>query len=89
MFSAMVRAVIDRHVTRESSLTESRTGIGLGSWPGGMPDDPGSSLRVPGQVEGAGEDHSLFAGDHLFPTGENPDAECGAQVEALVEAVLR
>lgn len=50
-----------------------RTGIVLGSWPLGMPADPTFYRRVPGQVEAAGFD-SLFAGDHLFPTGENPDA---------------
>lgn len=54
-------------------MAERRTGIVLGSWPLGMPADDRFYLRVPRQVEDAGFD-SLFAGDHLFPTGQNPDA---------------
>lgn len=54
-------------------MADGRTGVVLGSWPLGMPDDAGFYLRVPGQVEAAGFD-ALFVGDHLFPTGENPDA---------------
>ena len=45
----------------------------LGSWPLGMPDDPTFSQRVARHVDPSGFD-LLFVGDHLFPTGENPDA---------------
>lgn len=68
-------------------MAERRTGIVLGSWPLGMPDYDRFYLRVPQQVEAAGFD-SLFAGDHLFPTGENPDvltllAGCATQTTRL------
>lgn len=53
-------------------MADARTGIVLGSWPLGMPSDDRFYLRVPRQVEDAGFD-LLMAGDHLFPTGENPD----------------
>lgn len=55
------------------AMPDGRTSIVLGSWPLGMPDDAGFYLRVPRQVEDAGFD-GVFAGDHLFPTGQNPDA---------------
>jgi probable F420-dependent oxidoreductase len=52
---------------------EGRTGILLGSWPLGMPEDERFYLRVPRQIEEAGFD-LLFVGDHLFAKGPNPDA---------------
>ncbi|HEX2849357.1 MAG TPA: LLM class flavin-dependent oxidoreductase [Acidimicrobiales bacterium] len=52
---------------------ERRTGILLGSWPLGMPDDDRFYLRVPRQVEDAGF-QLLFVGDHMFAKGPNPDA---------------
>lgn len=68
-------------------MAEQRTGIVLGSWPLGMPEDTGFYRRLPQQVEEAGFD-GLFAGDHLFPTGENPDvlallAGCATQTSRI------
>jgi probable F420-dependent oxidoreductase len=57
----------------DDARTAGRSGVLLGSWPLGMPADSGFYPRVARQVDGAGFD-LLFVGDHLFPTGENPDA---------------
>ena len=59
---------------RGSSLPERRTGIVLGSWPLGMPEDHAILLRVSWARSRTPGSTSLFAGDHVFPTGENPDA---------------
>ncbi len=68
--------------------SDARTGILLGSWPLGMPDDERFYLRVARQVEACGYD-LLFSGDHLFAKGPNPDclallAACAAVTERVV-----
>jgi probable F420-dependent oxidoreductase len=60
-------------VSQAAAVAPERTGILLGSWPLGMPDELFFYQRVAAQVEQAGFD-LLFVGDHLFAAGPNPDA---------------